>query len=310
MAIHNYVIPDQGGALFRADLNSALAAIVSHNSGTVEPTTTLYPYMLWADTTANKLKVRNAANNAWIDLFTLSTGVSLGNAALAGSTSQDFSAQKLTVSKGINEARGTVAMHATTMDLWAQPNIIEGTSTAQTVTAIVNAPQAGASRRLYPVAGSILTYGPTPFNIDGGASVTAAAGDAWDFEAITASTYKVHVMKNTVPVVTNSINTWSAPQRGTVTNNGSSLTFVLDTTNNFKCSVSTTSAITFTGRPVGQTGSILFIQTGTAAPTLSGATVHMNATDLATLGAAGTYLINYASLDGTNVECVVSRKLA
>ena len=30
----------------------------------------------------------------------------------------------------INEARGTVTMHATTMDLWAQPNTIDGTGSA------------------------------------------------------------------------------------------------------------------------------------------------------------------------------------
>lgn len=94
----------------------------------------------------------------------------------------------------INEARGSVAMHATTMDLWAQPNIIDGTSSAVTITAIANAPQAGARRVLYPVANSIITNGAT-FAVDGAANATAAAGDAWEFEAITTSTYKVHITK-------------------------------------------------------------------------------------------------------------------
>ena len=94
----------------------------------------------------------------------------------------------------INEARGSVAMHATTMDLWAQPNIIDGTSTAVTITAIANAPQAGARRVLYPVANSIITNGAT-FSVDGAANATAAAGDAWEFEAVTTSTYKVHIVK-------------------------------------------------------------------------------------------------------------------
>lgn len=95
----------------------------------------------------------------------------------------------------INEARGSIAMHATTMDLWAQPNIIDGTSSAVTITAIANAPQAGARRVLYPVANSIITNGAT-FAVDGAANATAAAGDAWEFEAVTISTYKVHVIKN------------------------------------------------------------------------------------------------------------------
>src|SRR5262245_20388174 len=67
MSQHDYVIDNQAGAPFRADLNSALQAIVSNNSGTSEPATK-YAYMLWVDTTANLLKMRNAANNAWITL--------------------------------------------------------------------------------------------------------------------------------------------------------------------------------------------------------------------------------------------------
>jgi len=67
MAQHDYVIANQSGAAFRADLNNGLAAIVTLNSGATAPSTT-YAYMLWADTTAGLLKMRNAANNAWITL--------------------------------------------------------------------------------------------------------------------------------------------------------------------------------------------------------------------------------------------------
>ena len=45
------------------DLNNALAAIVSNNSGSAEPATT-YAYQFWADTTNNVLKIRNSGNNA------------------------------------------------------------------------------------------------------------------------------------------------------------------------------------------------------------------------------------------------------
>lgn len=102
----------------------------------------------------------------------------------------------------VNEARGSVAMHATTMDLWAQSNIIDGTGSAVTITAIANAPQAGARRVLYPIAGTIITNGAT-FAVDGAANYTTAAGDALEFEAITTSTYKVHITKkNGEPVKT------------------------------------------------------------------------------------------------------------
>jgi len=69
----DYVLSNQSGASFRAELNTMLAAIVSANSGATEPTTT-YAYMLWADSSSGILKLRNAANNAWISLLTLSTG--------------------------------------------------------------------------------------------------------------------------------------------------------------------------------------------------------------------------------------------
>jgi hypothetical protein len=67
MAQHDYIIDNGTGAAVRSDLNDALAAIVSQNSGAAEPTTT-YAYMLWADTSAGVLKLRNGANNAWITL--------------------------------------------------------------------------------------------------------------------------------------------------------------------------------------------------------------------------------------------------
>ena len=70
MAQHDYVIDNQTAPNFRADLNNALAAIVSTNSGSSEPSTT-YANMMWYDTTANILKMRNEADDTWINLGTL-----------------------------------------------------------------------------------------------------------------------------------------------------------------------------------------------------------------------------------------------
>gem|GEM_PF-1735894 len=67
MAQHDYVIANGSGAAVRSDLNNALAAIVTNNSGSTEPAT-MYAYQFWADTTAGLLKLRNSANNAWITL--------------------------------------------------------------------------------------------------------------------------------------------------------------------------------------------------------------------------------------------------
>lgn len=70
MAQHDYVIANQSGAAFRADLNNALAAVVSQNSGAAEPSTT-YAYMPWVDTTTGLYKIRNSANSAWVTLYQL-----------------------------------------------------------------------------------------------------------------------------------------------------------------------------------------------------------------------------------------------
>jgi len=61
------VVANGTGAAVRADLNDQLAAVFTNHSGSSEPATT-YAYQWWADTTANVLKIRNSANNAWITL--------------------------------------------------------------------------------------------------------------------------------------------------------------------------------------------------------------------------------------------------
>lgn len=86
MAQHDYAIANQSGAAFRTDLNNALAAIVSQNSGAVEPSTT-YAYMPWADTANGLLKMRNSANSAWVTVGVLGTAnLGLLTASLAATT--------------------------------------------------------------------------------------------------------------------------------------------------------------------------------------------------------------------------------
>lgn len=84
MATHDYVIANGTGAAVRSDLNDALSAIVSNNSSSSAPATT-YAYQWWADTTTGLLKIRNAANNAWVTVGTLAS-TNLGLASLAGAT--------------------------------------------------------------------------------------------------------------------------------------------------------------------------------------------------------------------------------
>jgi hypothetical protein len=68
--VHDYVIDNSTGANVRQDINNALAAIVSNNSSSSQPATR-YAYMWWADTTTGILKIRNSANDGWVELLQL-----------------------------------------------------------------------------------------------------------------------------------------------------------------------------------------------------------------------------------------------
>ena len=88
MATHDYNLANQSGSSFRADLNNALAAIVSQNSSASEPGTT-FAYQYWIDSDASPralLKQRNSANNAWIDIREINgpTYVQPGTSATPG----------------------------------------------------------------------------------------------------------------------------------------------------------------------------------------------------------------------------------
>ena len=86
MATHDYNIANNTGANVRSDLNGALAAIVSNNSSSTEPSTT-FAFQWWADTNNTLLKIRNAANSAWVTVGDYSTAnFGLVTTATANST--------------------------------------------------------------------------------------------------------------------------------------------------------------------------------------------------------------------------------
>lgn len=73
MPQHDMNIANQLFPATRADLNNAFSALVSNNSGLSAPSSPVAG-MHWFDTTNNILKLRNAANDAWIELFDMETG--------------------------------------------------------------------------------------------------------------------------------------------------------------------------------------------------------------------------------------------
>tara|TARA_R110002167_G_scaffold153555_1_gene347791 strand:- start:2297 stop:2974 length:678 start_codon:yes stop_codon:yes gene_type:complete len=67
MPYHDLSIEDQSFPSFRGDLNSALKALGSTLSGSIEPSPT-YIGMLWYDSPNNILKMRNEGNDQWISM--------------------------------------------------------------------------------------------------------------------------------------------------------------------------------------------------------------------------------------------------
>ena len=82
---HDYTLDNQSGANFRVDLNNALSAIQSVNSGSGTPTDTT-AFMLFVDTgDGNNLKARNANDDGNVTLGPITT-TNFGLAPLSGAT--------------------------------------------------------------------------------------------------------------------------------------------------------------------------------------------------------------------------------
>ena len=103
MAQHDYVIANQGFPAFRSDLNVALSAIVSNNSGATQPST-MYAYQMWYETDTNIWQMRNADNDAWIPLATFNQTSNTVNFTDSSSTvagiSTSASATVMTLANG------------------------------------------------------------------------------------------------------------------------------------------------------------------------------------------------------------------
>jgi len=67
MSQHDFSIANQTASNARADINNALQALASNNSGNSAPSTT-YANMWWYENDSNLLKIRNESDNAWISV--------------------------------------------------------------------------------------------------------------------------------------------------------------------------------------------------------------------------------------------------
>ena len=81
MAQADGVVANGTGSAVRSDINNQYAALWSNHSGSTEPSSGKVAYQFWADTNTSILKIRNSANNAWINLFTLAGGIDVDAAS-------------------------------------------------------------------------------------------------------------------------------------------------------------------------------------------------------------------------------------
>lgn len=166
MSQHDMDIANGPGATFRADANNALQALASNSVGALSPATT-FPCQWWGDTTAGKLKRRNSANSAWIDMGPLD---SLSYLLISGGT----------LTGAVNDApTQTIASATTTNIAGATSNVvaISGTTTITGLGTIA----AGARRTVRFLGSLTLTYNVTSLILPTAASITTAANDTAEF---------------------------------------------------------------------------------------------------------------------------------
>ena len=95
--IADYNVANASGAAVRSDINNIFLAVASANSGTSEPST-MYPFMIWVDTTNDLVKLRNGANDAWLTLpysMTASNTVDINGGTVDGTTIGSSSASTI-----------------------------------------------------------------------------------------------------------------------------------------------------------------------------------------------------------------------
>jgi hypothetical protein len=198
VAQHDYSIANDSGANVRADLNNVLAAIVSQNSGASAPTTT-FAFQPWADTTTGLLKIRNAANSAWVTVGTLAdtnlglatlaspsftgTVTSAGNISMTGTGAIDVAAGTAAERPGTPSA-GMIRFNTddTTFEgydgsAWGQIGGGGGASGGGSDAVFYENGQNVTTD--YTITSSTNAMSAGPITVDSGATVTIPSGSTW-----------------------------------------------------------------------------------------------------------------------------------
>tara|TARA_R100000353_G_scaffold28020_1_gene23559 strand:+ start:327 stop:1430 length:1104 start_codon:yes stop_codon:yes gene_type:complete len=98
--VSDYDIANASGASVRSDINLVLDAVKTLNSGSSDPTNA-QPFMLYGDTSDNKLKIRNSANSSFTEIGDINQA-NLGLLPIDGSTAMTGALQLRTTGSASN----------------------------------------------------------------------------------------------------------------------------------------------------------------------------------------------------------------
>ena len=144
MSQHDLVIANQSFPATRTDLNAAILAVASNSSGATEPTTT-YANQWWYETDTNILKIRNEANDDWVNVITLDE-------------SMTASASDLNLLNTANRgAAGTVLTSDGTDLSWATAGGFAGSTVAVTANTTLTSGQSGNLIRVTATGSKVIT---------------------------------------------------------------------------------------------------------------------------------------------------------
>lgn len=194
MAQHDYVLDNQGFGAMRADMNLALAAIASGNSGNTAPPT-VYPGLTWVDTSGTPWLVKQYNGTQWVTLYGINATTHVSDIVRGGTDSKLLATTALAnISnlQAITYAAATAITAAATTDITNTTDNIDLAGSAVTVTAIT-APAALIGRRIrVRVTGSNITVNNGGgITVPNGVSASFNAGDLFTLVITAANTVRI-----------------------------------------------------------------------------------------------------------------------
>lgn len=183
MSQHDYNIANQTGLEFRVDLNNALQAIVTDNSGATAPSTT-FPGMVWRDTSSSPsvLKKRNDANSGWVTVLTAS------GEAITGAASASDQRYALGLGTAATGNVGTAAYNIVQLDGTAKLPAVDGSNLTGIVPTYPT--QTGNAGKFLSTNGTSASWS---FPITIGTTVATTTGTSFDFTGIPATAKRITI---------------------------------------------------------------------------------------------------------------------